>query len=288
MKKAKSAVASRQRNDEMGKIPRALTIAGSDSGGGAGIQADLKTFTALGVFGMSAVTSVTAQNTTGVKRIFDLPPEMMALQIQTVAEDIGVDVVKTGLLRNERIISAVAETLRSLKLTPVVVDPVITAKSGDRLLEPTALKAIVQHILPLAEVVTPNRWEAEALAGVKVSDLNGAREAARRIADFGPKWVVVKGGHIETALSVDLVYDGRAFIELPGKRYSAVATHGTGCTFASAIAANLAKGLKTLNAIQEAKAFVARAIHYGLRLGKGTGPVNHLFGIVPSILKPEE
>jgi hydroxymethylpyrimidine/phosphomethylpyrimidine kinase len=287
MKRGKRESRKRNPNDEMGKIPRVLTVAGSDSGGGAGIQADLKTFTALGVFGMSAITCVTAQNTLGVKGVHDLPPDFVALQIRVVAEDIGVDAVKTGMLRTERTVRVVAETLRSLKLVPVVVDPVLRAKDGRALMERAAVNVLARQILPLSEVVTPNRWEAEALAGMAVNDLKGAREAARRIADGGSKWVIIKGGHLETAMAVDLVFDGRGFFELPGERYATKNTHGTGCTFASAIAANLAKGLRTLHAIQEAKAFTANAILYGLPLGAGSGPVNHLFAIVPGVLKPK-
>lgn len=278
----------RSRDRNAGVIPRVLTIAGSDSGGGAGIQADLKTFTALGVYGMTAVTSITAQNTLGVRSVHDLPPEFVALQVRVVAEDIGVDVVKTGMLSNANIIRTVAQTLTNLKLKPVVIDPVMRAKSGDPLLQKTALKVFVEEMLPLAEVVTPNRWEAEELSGIQVKDLTDAREAARRIAEYGPRWVVIKGGHLDIPLAVDLVFDGRAFIELPSPRYANKNTHGTGCTFASAIAANIAKGLSVLKAIQEAKVFVSNAVRYGLALGSGTGPVNHIFAIVPGVLPHKE
>lgn len=276
------------RGEESGKIPRVLTIAGSDSGGGAGIQADLKTFTALGVYGMSAITAVTAQNTVGVMAIQEMPPDFVSLQIRAVVEDIGVDAVKTGMLGSAGIIDAVAQTLEELKLKPVIVDPVMRAKGGAPLLQKSAIKPLINRMLPLAEIVTPNRWEAEELSGRCVANLREAREAARAIHALGPRWVIIKGGHLETDLSVDLLYDGQGFIELPAKRYAAKNTHGTGCTFASAIAANMAKGLGTLQAIQEAKVFVTEAIRFGLELGKGKGPVNHLFDIVPGVVPPEE
>jgi|YelNatPaOPRAMG01_1025707.scaffolds.fasta_scaffold96463_1 hydroxymethylpyrimidine/phosphomethylpyrimidine kinase len=255
-----------------GSIPRALTIAGSDSGGGAGIQADLKTFAALGVHGMSAITAITAQNTVGVTAIQDVDPEVVRAQIRAVVEDIGIDAAKTGMLHRRETIAAVSEEL-SRAGAPIVVDPVMVAKSGARLLEPDAVEALVKALLPISTVVTPNAMEAEALSGIRVADLEGAKGAAEAIARLGPKVVVVKGGHLSGERAIDVVYDGD-FHLLDGERIPSRATHGTGCSFASAIAAGLAKGMDPLEAIREAKAFVAHAIRFGLEIGRGHGPIN--------------
>lgn len=258
----------------MKSIPRALTIAGSDSGGGAGIQADLKTFAAFGVYGMSAITALTAQNTVGVRGIVEISADFVALQIRTVVSDIGVDAVKTGMLAGASIVSAVAREIRKLGIEKLVVDPVMVAKSGDALLKPDAASALVHEILPLALVVTPNLHEASALVGFEVRDLEGMKEAARRIKSFGPRWVVVKGGHLESS-PLDLLYDGAEFYEFCGPRFDTPHTHGTGCSFASAIAAGLALGLDVPDAVTRAKAFIIGAIREGLPLGKGQGPVHH-------------
>jgi len=258
----------------MGKIPRALTIAGSDSGGGAGIQADLKTFAALGVYGMSALTALTAQNTVGVQSVLEIAPEFVSSQIHSVVLDIGVDAVKTGMLANAAIISRVSRDLRELGIGRLVVDPVMVAKSGDRLLRADAVSALINELFPLALVVTPNLQEASALIDQEVKDLEGMKEAAVRIKTFGPGYVVIKGGHL-VGRPLDLLYDGKEFREYDNIRYKTAHTHGTGCTFASAIAAGLARGLAVVDAVSQAKVYTTEAIRLGLPLGKGHGPVHH-------------
>jgi hydroxymethylpyrimidine/phosphomethylpyrimidine kinase len=257
-------------------IPKALTIAGSDSGGGAGIQADLKTFSALGVYGMSAITALTAQNTVGVQSILELDPAFVSSQIHSVLTDIGADAVKTGMLANADIIVQVARDIRHFKLRNVVVDPVMVAKSGDRLLREEAIQAIVRELFPLAEVVTPNLHEASALTGLDVDDSEGMKEAARRLHSFGPRFVVVKGGHL-TGRPMDLLYDGTDFFPFENLRHDTPHTHGTGCTFASAIAAGLARQLNVLDAVRQAKDYITGAIREGLAIGRGHGPVHHFY-----------
>ncbi len=271
------------------KIPRVLTIAGSDSGGGAGIQADLKTYLAHRVFGMSAITSVTAQNTQGVLGIHDLPADFVALQIRAVLDDIGTDVVKTGMLSNADIIRAVAETLRSYAVPYIVVDPVMRAKGGDPLLRPDAQEALVQQMLPLATIVTPNLPEAEALSGLEIHTLDDMKEAARRIHALGPRFVLVKGGHLEhTDRAIDLLYDGQNFYRYEADRIPTRNTHGTGCTYASAIAANLALGYSVPEAVDRAKVYVTGAIRHNLPLGHGHGPLDHAFRIKPTRVEYDE
>jgi hydroxymethylpyrimidine/phosphomethylpyrimidine kinase len=260
-----------------GGRPRALTIAGSDSGGGAGIQADLKTFAALEVYGASAITAITAQNTVGVRAIHEVPQEVVAAQIDAVLEDIGADAAKTGMLSSAGIIETVADRLRAHGLTALVVDPVMVAKSGDRLLREDAIDALRRHLLPLAAVVTPNAPEASVLSGLHVEDSNSAREAARRIYDLGPRLVIVKGGHLEGAVSADVVFDGQRFDVVEGRRVATRHTHGTGCTFSAAIAAYLARGLEPFAAVREARAYLQGAIEHAEPLGAGHGPVNHLW-----------
>jgi hydroxymethylpyrimidine/phosphomethylpyrimidine kinase len=257
-------------------IPRALTIAGSDSGAGAGIQADLKTFAALGVYGMSAITAITAQNTVGVEAVTELEPTMVSRQIHAVVSDMGVDAVKCGMLANAAIIRQVAHDLATLQLPNLVVDPVMVAKSGDLLLHTDALEALVRDLFPLALVVTPNLYEATALTGLPITTAEHMREAAQRLHALGPRYVVVKGGHLPDA-PMDLLYDGRTYVEYPGERYVTPHTHGTGCTFAAAIAAGLALGLNVEEAVRQAKDFVAGAIRQGLPLGKGHGPLHHFY-----------
>lgn len=258
------------------KIPRALTIAGSDSGGGAGIQADLKTFAALGVYGMSAVTALTAQNTLGVKAVSEVDPDFVSAQIHAVIEDIGVDAVKTGMLLNEAIVSQVAKDIRELKIDKLIVDPVMISKSGNRLLKGDALDALLYELFPLALVVTPNLDEASALIGSRVEDRKTMQEAAVRIKDFGPRYVVIKGGHLPGA-PVDILFDGASFKEFTSPRYDTPHTHGTGCTFASAIAAGIAAGLCVEDALSLAKCYISAAILEGLPLGKGHGPLHHFY-----------
>lgn len=255
------------------KPPTVLTIAGSDSGGGAGIQADLKTFAALGVFGMSAITAVTAQNTVGVRGIVEVTPEFVRQQIDAVASDIGVDAAKTGMLSSAPIIEAVAGGIRHHGIAKLVVDPVMISKSGAALLRPEARDALRRLILPLAEVVTPNLHEAAALADRTVGTLEEMEDAARALHALGPRVVVVKGGHLEGA-AVDLVFDGSRFERLESPRIATRHTHGTGCVFSAAIAGSLAKGVPTRQAIRDAKAFITAAIREALPLGSGHGPAN--------------
>lgn len=259
------------------KIPRALTIAGSDSGGGAGIEADLKTFGALGVYGMAAITSVTAQNTVRVTAVHDLPPNVVAEQIDDVADDIGVDAAKTGMLSNAAIIEAVADSVERNAIRALVVDPVMVAKSGDALLKDSARHALQTRILPLALVVTPNIPEAEVLANATVKTEREVREAAKVIHGFGPDYVLIKGGHIESDDAVDYLYDGAEFWEFTAPRINTKNTHGTGCTYSAAIAAFLARGAAVPQAVEEAKAYLTKAIEHSLSLGKGHGPLNHFW-----------
>ncbi|MGA3057848.1 MAG: bifunctional hydroxymethylpyrimidine kinase/phosphomethylpyrimidine kinase [Candidatus Limnocylindrales bacterium] len=257
--------------------PRALTVAGSDSGGGAGIQADLKTFAAFGVYGASAITAITAQNTIGIRAIHEVPAAVVAAQIDAVLDDIGADAVKTGMLSSPEIIETVADRLRAHAVAALVVDPVMVAKSGDRLLREDAVRALRELLLPLAAVVTPNAPEATVLSGIDVVGATSAREAARRIHALGPALVVVKGGHLEGATSDDLVFDGRTFEILSGRRVVTRNTHGTGCTFSAAIAACLARGLAPFEAVREARAYLQGAIEHAEPLGGGNGPVDHLW-----------
>jgi len=258
----------------MTKIFRALTIAGSDSSGGAGIQEDLKTFMALGVHGMSAITAVTAQNTVEVTGIQDLSLDIVVAQIRAVFDDIGVDAVKTGMLHTEEIIHAVACELRHYH-APLVVDPVMVSKSGATLLKPEAKKSLLKEVFPLATVVTPNALEAEEITGLKINNIEDGRRAAEKIASMGPESVIVKGGHIlSTEKAIDILLHGGEFTLLQGERFDTKDTHGTGCSFASAITAGLAMGLSIPDAASQAKSFVNTAIRYGMRLGKGNGPLN--------------
>lgn len=254
-------------------MKRILTIAGSDSGGGAGIQTDLKTITVLGGYGMSVITALTAQNTVGVQAVFELPLDFIEKQIDSVMEDIGVDAVKTGMLSSSPIVSLVASKIAQYRVKRLVVDPVMVAKSGDPLLKEEAQEALREELIPLAFVVTPNLPEASVLAGMKVSNLKTMKDAARHIHGMGAKNVLVKGGHLEGEL-VDLLFDGKAFFEFRGPRIPTNNTHGTGCTFASAIATELAKGSTIQEAVKRAKEFMETAIRFSLSLGKGHGPTN--------------
>ncbi len=255
-------------------VPRALTIAGSDSGGGAGIQADLKTFSAFRVYGASVLTAITAQNSVGVQGVVNLPPEFVARQLDAVLGDIGADAAKTGMLSTASIIRAVAERLRAHRLERLVVDPVMVAKSGDPLLEPDARQALVEAILPLALVVTPNLHEAAALAEFPVATVEEMEAAARRIHALGPRWVLVKGGHLKGD-PVDLLFDGRTIERFVAERVPTPHTHGTGCTYSAAIAAGLARGAGVPEAVGEAKRYVTAAIRAGFALGRGVGPLRH-------------
>jgi hydroxymethylpyrimidine/phosphomethylpyrimidine kinase len=255
-------------------VPKALTIAGSDSGGGAGIQADLKTFSAFRVFGMSALTAVTAQNSLGVQGVFNLPPEFVARQIDSVLSDFGADAVKIGMLSTAAIADAVAERLRAHQQARIVVDPVMIAKSGDPLLQPDARAALIRAVLPLADVVTPNLHEASALAGISVDSAADMEEAARRILALGPRTVLVKGGHLKDA-ATDILWNGKDLTRFTTARIDSPNTHGTGCTFSAAIAAGLARGRPLGDAIREAKAYVTAAIREGFAAGHGVGALRH-------------
>ena len=252
----------------------ALTIAGSDSGGGAGIQADLKTFQALGVYGASTLTAVTAQNTIGVRAVHDIPTDVIAAQIDAVAEDIGVDAAKTGMLSSAQIIAIVADRVRHWRLERLVVDPVMVAKSGDRLLREDAVHALIHDLLPLAMVLTPNLPEAEVLVGRSLESEEEIQQAARDILDLGPRAVVMKGGH-RSGDATDILYDGRAFHTFEAERVDTPNTHGTGCTFSAAIAAGLARGADVVEAVEAAKHYVDQAIRRSIPLGHGHGPVAH-------------
>jgi hydroxymethylpyrimidine/phosphomethylpyrimidine kinase len=258
----------------MERVRTALTIAGSDSGGGAGIQADLKTFSALGVYGMSALTAITAQNTLGVTAVHEIPPEIVGAQIDAVVTDIGVDAAKTGMIASAEIIRVVAAKVREHGITTFVVDPVMVATSGDRLLREDAVEALRTELLPLAMVTTPNLPEAEVLIGRPVSTLEEMRDAARAIVGLGARSALVKGGHL-AGDAVDIFYDGTSFEQLPARRIETTSTHGTGCTLASAIAALLARGESLEAAISNAKVYVTAAIERAYPIGRGHGPVHH-------------
>ena len=262
----------------MNRPPRAMTIAGSDSGGGAGIQADLKTFAALGVYGTSVLTAVTAQNTLGVTGVHEIPVEIVAAQIEAVISDIGADAVKTGMLSSSAIVETVAGKLYRFQVGRLVVDPVMMAKSGDRLLREDAVAALRQSLLPLATVVTPNIPEAESLADMTIGSGDDARRAAAKIVGMGALSVVIKGGHLPGP-PVDLFYDGGEFREFTASRIETRNTHGTGCTFAAAIAAGLATGVDLVDAVAAAKQYVTEAIQRSFDVGRGHGPLNHFFKV---------
>ena len=254
-----------------------LTIAGSDSGGGAGIQADLKTFAALGVYGTSAITAVTAQNTVGVTAVSRLAADFVTAQVEAVASDIQLHATKTGMLGTAAIVEAVAAAIQELDLPNVVVDPVMVAKSGDRLIDEDGVRALCAELLPRALVVTPNIPEAEILSGRRIRNADEAQAAARAIHEFGPRAVIVKGGHAAGDAIIDLLFDGDSFVEFPARRIHTRNTHGTGCTFASAIAAYLALGAALQDAVAHAQAYVAGAIRHGLDVGRGHGPLDHFW-----------
>jgi hydroxymethylpyrimidine/phosphomethylpyrimidine kinase len=254
-----------------------LTIAGSDSGGGAGIQADLKTLAARGVYGTSAITALTAQNTRAVTRVEVMPPDVVRAQIDAVASDIAIDAVRTGMLADAAIVETVADAIEHWKLPRLVVDPVMISKSGAQLLADKAVATVVERLLPLAAVVTPNRPEAEALSGRPVRTLDEARDAARQLCERGARAVVVKGGHFEGATLVNLLFDGHDFTEFATIRLAVRHTHGTGCTFASAIAADLARGDSLADAVRSATEYVAGAMAHGLSIGHGYGPLDHFW-----------
>lgn len=253
---------------------RVLTIAGSDSGGGAGIQADLKTITVLGAFGASVVTALTAQNTLGVQGIHNAPVDFVAQQLDSVLSDIGCDAAKTGMLSTPELIEVVASKVAQWHVPNLVVDPVMVAKGGARLLQPEAESALIAQMLPLATLVTPNLPEAETLTGAKVADLQAMKEAAQRIVGLGPAAALIKGGHLEGD-AVDVLYDGKSFEELRTERIDTPNTHGTGCTYSAAIATFLAQGQALGAAVANAKVFVTAGIRGAADIGGGHGPLNH-------------
>lgn len=257
-------------------VPRVLTIAGSDSGGGAGIQADLKTFTAFGTYGMSVITAVTAQNTRGVQAIAPIDIEIIDAQIDSVMQDIGADAIKTGMLADTRIVELVARKARQYAFKNLVVDPVMIAKGGDALLSEDARETIKKFLLPLAKVITPNVHEAGVLTGLTIKTIEEMQKAAMQLKKTGCENVVIKGGHSTEVQAVDVFYDGSGFHQIESDRYSTANTHGTGCTFASAIAAALARGLTPLAAVKLAKKFISEAIGHPIDIGTKHGPVNHL------------
>jgi hydroxymethylpyrimidine/phosphomethylpyrimidine kinase len=257
----------------------ALTIAGSDSGGGAGIQADLKTFAAHGVFGTSAVTAITAQNTLGVTAWQAMPADLVTAQIEAVAADFDLRAVKVGMLATAAIVEAVAATIVELDLPDVVVDPVMVATGGDRLLDEDAIEAIKRELMPHTRVLTPNVPEAEALSGMGIASVDDMRSAARRILASGPRVVIVKGGHLTGPESVDVVVTAHESFELRRPRVETTSTHGTGCTLSSAIAANLALGLELQPALERAREYVDGAIRHAPGLGRGHGPLGHFWRV---------
>lgn len=258
------------------KIPKAMTIAGSDSGGGAGVQADLKTFAALGVYGASTLTAITAQNTVAVTAVHEIPTDVITAQIDAVLTDIGADAVKTGMLSSSDIIECVCEALEVHGVQRLVVDPVMIAKSGDALLREDAIGSLRTRLLPLAMVVTPNIPEAEALTETTIVSDADVRRAAEAIVGMGARSVVVKGGHREGP-ATDLFYDGKEFKEFTAPRFDTVNTHGTGCTFASAVAAGLARGMVVTDAVALAKDYVTEGIRHSFSIGQGHGPLNHFY-----------
>ena len=260
------------------KLPVALTIAGSDSGGGAGIQADLKTFAFLGVHGTSAVTAITAQNTTGVADVLELPVALITGQIDAVVDDIGVQAAKTGMLSSAEIIAAVASAIERHGIRNLVVDPVMVAKGGAKLLRHDAVAALRDRLVPLAAVITPNLPEAEVLLGRRVSSLTERRQAARDLVAMGARAAVVKGGHADGD-ATDVFFDGSDVVELTGVRVQTANTHGSGCTFSAAITAGLARDEDPLRAVKEAKEFIGGAISAALEIGHGHGPVNPAFSL---------
>lgn len=263
-------------------MKKALTIAGSDSSGGAGIQADLKAFSAHGVFGMSVITAVTAQNTQGVFAVQDIDVDIINKQIAAIFDDISVDGVKIGMVSRTETISAIASALTHYEAKNIVVDPVMISKSGYYLLQKDAVCALVADLLPLATLLTPNIPEAEEISGIKINSLKDMEEAARIIHALGPRYVLLKGGHLKTA-ATDILFDGDNFIHLVTPRIATHNTHGTGCTLSAAIAANLARGYGIQEAVTLAKKYIHTAIEHSFSIGKGVGPVHHFYDLYKKV-----
>ena len=255
------------------KVPKAMSVAASDSGAGAGIQADLKTFAAHGVYGTTAIVAITAQSTKGVYAIAEVPDEVIVAQIDMMMEDIGADAAKTGMLSSALIVEVVADRLAAWGV-PTVVDPVMISKSGDQVLQRNAVTAVKRHLIPMSRIVTPNIPEAEVLSGRTIVTEDDLREAARAIHALGTGWVLIKGGHRATT-ATDVLFDGVEFVEMPSERIQSLNTHGTGCTLSAAITANLALGRAMVPAVEEAKSYLIGAIRAGYAIGGGHSPVNH-------------
>jgi len=268
-------------------MKKVLSIAGSDCSGGAGIQADLKTFSAHGVFGMSVIVSVVAENTSRVIGISDVPPDMIEKQIDAVFEDIGADAVKVGMLSTPLCMEAVAGKLKQYKPQNIVIDPVMYAKNGCPLMDPDAIGTLIKTIIPLSYVLTPNIPEAERISGMKVGSLYDMEQAAKEIHALGAKNVIVKGGH-SAGSALDVVFDGKQYYHFGTERINTINTHGTGCTFSSAIAANLALGYDLPSAVSHAKKYVTTAIEHSLAIGKGCGPTNHFYDLYRNGLRTGE
>jgi len=265
--------------DTASYINNVLTIAGSDSGGGAGIQADLKTITALGNYGMTVITAITAQNTLGVSDYMPVPLDMIQKQFDAVASDIPIHAAKTGMLASSEIVALVVSNIKKYSIPYTVVDPVMVAKGGSTLLSHDAISAVINLLLPVAHVVTPNLHEAEVLTGLTIQTIDDMKKVAKQIHSSGARYVVIKGGHLNDSAD-DVIYDGNDYTILPGTKINTQNTHGTGCTFSAAIATYLANGYNAIEAIAKAKAFITKAIQFSLALGKGHGPTNHLVDIV--------
>lgn len=255
----------------------ALTIAGSDSSGGAGIQADIKAMSANGVFAMSVITAITAQNTMGFFGIEDISPEMIKSQIKAIFDDIKVDAIKIGMVSKIESIKAISEGLREIKdLPPIVLDPVMVSTSGYKLLSDDAKETLIKELFPLATLITPNLPEVEEILGIKVEDMEEMKEAAKELKKLGAKYVLIKGGHLKND-ATDLLFDGENFIYFKEQKINTNNTHGTGCTLSSAIASNLAKGMKIEDAVREGKEYITLAIKHSFKLGHGSGPTNHFY-----------
>lgn len=259
-------------------MKKVLTIAGSDTCGGAGIQADLKTFSAHGVYGMSVITAVTAQNTQGVFAVQDILPDIIAKQIEAIFEDIEVDALKIGMVSVIDTIKTIAAKLKEYQAKNIVLDPVMISKSGFALLQPDAQEALIEYLLPLATIVTPNIPEAEAITGKDIRTLQEMKEAARVISSLGPSYVLVKGGHLENQ-AIDILFDGQDFYEFEAPRLNTKNTHGTGCTLSASIASNLAKGTELVQAVEASKKYITTAIEHSLAIGKGVGPTHHFYDL---------
>lgn len=258
----------------------ALTIAGSDSGGGAGIQADIKTFSALGIYGTSVITAVTAQNTLGVTAVQDITPDIVQKQLDAVLSDIGADAIKIGMVSNSACIYVIADALKWYKCSNIVVDPVLLSTTGFSLIKDGALAVLLEKLVPLASVLTPNLPEAEKMTGMSINSIDEMKRASEKLFKMGARAVLVKGGHLEGP-ATDIYYDGGGYLLLEAERIDTTNTHGTGCTLSSAVAAYLAKGLDSADAVRRAKEYVTMALKYAYKVGHGNGPTHHFYAIWP-------